>query len=91
MGFVFTIQVSFDQSPCSESVPHIVQRALRPLRFRFVTLTRDTLGSELVKTEDLAIDDAKEESWMAVYKQCAVVTALAGFWQSRHQIRVLAL
>jgi hypothetical protein len=24
-------------------------------------------------------------------RQCAVVTALAGFWQSRHQIRVLAL
>jgi hypothetical protein len=26
------------------------------------------LGRELVKAEDLAIDDAKEESWMAVYE-----------------------
>jgi hypothetical protein len=27
----------------------------------------------------------------AAFALCAVVTALAGFWQSRHQIRVLAL
>jgi hypothetical protein len=37
------------------------------IQYRWV-LPRGTLGRELVKAEDLAIDDTKEESWMAVYE-----------------------
>jgi hypothetical protein len=54
---------------CHEDVPRHIYGLFQALgiQYRWV-LTRGPLGRELVKAEDLAIDDAKEESWMAVYE-----------------------
>jgi hypothetical protein len=54
---------------CHEDVPRHIYRLFQALgiHYRWV-LTRGPLGRELVKAEDLAIDDAKEASWMAVYE-----------------------
>ena len=37
------------------------------IQFRWV-LTRGTLASDLVSSADTAIDDAKENAWMALYE-----------------------
>jgi hypothetical protein len=54
---------------CHEDVPRHIYGLFQALgiQYRWV-LTRCTLGGEIVKAEDLAIDNAKEESWMAVYE-----------------------
>ena len=56
---------------CREDVPRHIYGLFQALgiQYRWV-LTLGTLGRELVKAHDLAIigDDAKEESWMAVYE-----------------------
>jgi hypothetical protein len=54
---------------CHEDVPRHICRLFQALgiQYRWV-LTRGPLGRELLKAEDLVIDDAKEESWMAVYE-----------------------
>jgi hypothetical protein len=54
---------------CREDVPRHIYGLFQALgiQYRWV-LTRGTLGRELLKADDLAIDDAKVESWMAVYE-----------------------
>ena len=56
-------------APCHEDVHCYIYGLFQALgiQYRWV-LTRGTLGSELLKAEDLAIDDAKKESWMAAYE-----------------------
>ena len=53
---------------CHEDVPRHIYGLFQALgiQYRWV-LTRGPLGGELLKAEDLVIDDAKEQSWMAVY------------------------
>jgi hypothetical protein len=54
---------------CHEDVPRHIYRLFQALEIQYRrVLTRGPLGRELVKAEDLAIDDAKEASWMAVYE-----------------------
>jgi hypothetical protein len=54
---------------CHEDVPHHIYGLFQALgiQYRYV-LTRGPLGREFLKAEDLAIDYAKEESWMAAYE-----------------------
>jgi hypothetical protein len=54
---------------CHEDVPRHIYGLFQALgiQYRWV-LTRGPLGRELLKAEDLVIDDVKEESWMAVYE-----------------------
>jgi hypothetical protein len=55
---------------CHEDVPRHIYGLFQALgiQYRWV-LTRGTFARDLVKAEDLAIDDDKEASWMAVYEQ----------------------
>jgi hypothetical protein len=54
---------------CHEDVPRHIYGLFEALgiQYRWV-LTRGSLGRALVTAKDLAIDDAKEESWMAVHE-----------------------
>ena len=58
------------QVRCHEDVPRHIYGLFQALgiQYRWV-LTRGPLGRELLKAEDLVIDDAKEGSWMVVYEQ----------------------
>jgi hypothetical protein len=54
---------------CHEDVPRHIYGLFQALGIQYHwVLTRGTLGREFVKAEDLAIDNAKEESWMVVYE-----------------------
>jgi hypothetical protein len=54
---------------CHEDVMRHIYGLFQSLGIQYSwVLTRGPLGSELVKEEDLAIDNAKEESWMTVYE-----------------------
>jgi hypothetical protein len=54
---------------CHEDVPRHIYGLFQALgiQYRWV-LIRGSLGRELLKAEDLVIDDAKEGSWMVVYE-----------------------
>jgi hypothetical protein len=72
---------------CHEDVPRHIYGLFEALgiQYRWV-LTRGPLGRELLKTEDLVIDDAKEGSWMVVYEherdllEDTVYRRLASLW-----------
>jgi hypothetical protein len=54
---------------CKKDFPRHIYRLFLVLgiQFRWV-LTRNTLARALVSTADIAIDDAKENAWMALYE-----------------------
>jgi hypothetical protein len=54
---------------CHEDVPRHIYGLFQALgiQYRWV-LTRGPLGRELLKAEDLVINNAKDESWMTVYE-----------------------
>jgi hypothetical protein len=54
---------------CHEDVPRHIYGLFQALgiQYRWV-LIRGSFGRELLKAEDLVIDDAKEGSWMVVYE-----------------------
>jgi hypothetical protein len=54
---------------CHEDVPHHIYRLFQALGIQYCwVLTRGPLDSQLLKVEDLAINNVNAESWMSEYE-----------------------